>query len=946
MASKSKTNNKEPSSRSAAAQKAAAARVEKREALRRSRETRGVICLAVAVLLGIYLFISGTGIVGKTLSRVLFGLFGWPAYVLPVLFLIIGLLIIRSARESRSAKNADWMFFAGIWDILTLAEVIRNIPYSGVEYFKYIATAYTDGSMARRGGGAVGAIMCYAFQQIGGNALAYVILIAFLLIILITVTRFSLHDAGEKVTQRVQSATRNVSERAHNKLFTMELVEDRPAEEFDNPFLPGRKQKPESDLEGFHSVADSIPKKKKSASGLDSFNSAADALPADTGDTSERPVRTRTTVSHAKTPRQVVPIEESSTFAPPIKPSPRRRREESVTDQVWNDLDATIPAKPAPQRPRVDRVDPEPFAPLTRTYDVPSFLNPSSAGSSAPIVPGFIAEPKDQPVQDPEVKAPKKRPVSKPAAQKNPPEDDKPSAAEPPVDITVSAPVAEYAPPPVTLLAEPKQGGFGSENPSEAAQILVDTLASFNIAVKITNYSVGPVVTRFELQPAPGVRVSKIMGLSNDIALALAAPRVRIEAPIPGKAAVGIEIPNKKAIPVVLREIVESKEFKKATSPITLAFGKDIAGNVITADLAKMPHLLIAGSTGSGKSVCINDLIVSMVYKSSPADLRMILVDPKVVELSVYGSLPHLLIPVVTEPKKAASALRWAVNEMMKRYKLFSEVGARELERYNSLQKEASSKLPKLVVIIDELADLMMVAPDEVEDSICRIAQLGRAAGIHLIVATQRPSADIITGLIKANIPSRCAFAVSSGIDSRIILDAMGAEKLLGRGDMLFHPTGASKATRVQCAFISDEEVERVMDYFSKQEQTPSFDEKFVTEVTAESSGGSAGQFGEGKQEDELLPEALKVVLENNSASISMIQRRLRVGYARAARLIDIMEQHGYVSGFEGSKPRRVLIKQSEFNQLYGGEAGTEAENPEEFPDEDVFSNYDEEPEA
>ena len=335
-----------------------------------------------------------------------------------------------------------------------------------------------------------------------------------------------------------------------------------------------------------------------------------------------------------------------------------------------------------------------------------------------------------------------------------------------------------------------------------------------------------------------------------------------------------------------------------------------------------------------------------MVYKSSPAELRMILVDPKVVELSVYGSLPHLLIPVVTEPKKAASALRWAVNEMMKRYKLFSEVGARELERYNSLQKEASAKLPKLVVIIDELADLMMVAPDEVEDSICRIAQLGRAAGIHLIVATQRPSADIITGLIKANIPSRCAFAVSSGIDSRIILDAMGAEKLLGRGDMLFHPTGASKATRVQCAFISDEEVERVMDYFSRQEQAPTFDEQFISEVTTDSAGGSAGAFGEGKQEDELLPEALKVVLENNSASISMIQRRLRVGYARAARLIDIMEQHGYVSGFEGSKPRRVLIKQSEFNQLYGGEAGAVEESPDDFPDEDVFGDYEEDPEA
>ncbi len=951
MASKSKAQNKESSSRSTAAQKAAAARVEKREAMRRSRETRGIICIAIAVLLGIYLFISGSGILGKTLSSLLFGLFGWPAYILPVLFLITGLLIIRSARESRSLKNADWMFFAGIWDILTLAQVIRNIPYSGVEFFKYISTAYTDGSLYRRGGGAIGAIMCYAFQQIGGNALAYVILITLLLVILITVTRFSLHDAGEKVTKHVQSATRNVSERTHNKLFTTELVDNRPTEEYDNPFLPGRKQKPGSDLEGFHSVADSIPKKKKSASGLESFNSMADALPADAADTAERPIRTRTTVSHSKAPKEVVPIEESATFAPPIKPAPRpRRRDESVTDQVWNDLDASIPAKPAPapERPRTSQKEPEPFAPLTNTFEVPSFLNPASAGTpSAPIVPGFIAEPKEQPGKnpDPETKAPKKRPVSKPSSQKTASGEGS-SAGESSPEITVSTPAAVYTPPPISLLSEPKQGGMGSENPAEAAKILVDTLASFNIAVKVTDYSVGPVVTRFELQPAPGVRVSKIMGLSNDIALALAAPRVRIEAPIPGKAAVGIEIPNKKAIPVVLREIVESREFLKASSPITLAFGKDIAGKVITADLAKMPHLLIAGSTGSGKSVCINDLIVSMVYKSSPAELRMILVDPKVVELSVYGSLPHLLIPVVTEPKKAASALRWAVNEMMKRYKLFSEVGARELERYNSLQKEASSKLPKLVVIIDELADLMMVAPDEVEDSICRIAQLGRAAGIHLIVATQRPSADIITGLIKANIPSRCAFAVSSGIDSRIILDAMGAEKLLGRGDMLFHPTGASKATRVQCAFISDEEVESVMDFFARQKQAPTFDDKFISEVTTESSGGSGGAFGEGKQEDDLLPEALKVVLENNSASISMIQRRLRVGYARAARLIDIMEQHGYVSGFEGSKPRRVLIKQSEFNQLYGGEADTDKEIPDDFPDEDVFGDYDEESET
>lgn len=477
-----------------------------------------------------------------------------------------------------------------------------------------------------------------------------------------------------------------------------------------------------------------------------------------------------------------------------------------------------------------------------------------------------------------------------------------------------------YVPPSFSLL-NPARTVYGRtmESPADKGKLLVETLESFNVSARIVNISVGPVITRYELAPAPGVRVNRITALSDDIALALAAPRVRIEAPIPGKAAVGIEVPNKDSATVVLRDVVDSKEFSSAKSPITLALGKDIAGKVIVADLAKMPHLLIAGATGSGKSVCINDIIISLVYKCSPDELQLILVDPKVVELSAFCVLPHLKVPVVTDPKKAAGALAGGVREMTERYQKFAKMGARDLERYNELQQEPQNKLPKLVIIIDELADLMMVAPDTVEDSICRIAQLGRAAGIHLIVATQRPSADVITGLIKANIPSRVAFAVSSAIDSRIILDSGGAEKLLGRGDMLFHPNGAGKPVRVQGAFVSDEEVERIVRHFQSQAMEPSFDEHLMEEMDEEQSPGAHGN---GKQEDDLLGEAVRIVLDSGQASISMIQRRLRVGYARAARLVDIMEQHGYVSGFDGSKPRKLLITRAQYEQTFGSHPG------------------------
>ena len=491
-------------------------------------------------------------------------------------------------------------------------------------------------------------------------------------------------------------------------------------------------------------------------------------------------------------------------------------------------------------------------------------------------------------------------------------------------------PVLEYQRPPITLLKlpEPTYAPMG-DSPEAKGKLLISTLESFGIGAKIVNISVGPAITRFEIQPAQGIRVNRITSLSNDIALALAAPRVRIEAPIPGKAAVGIEIPNSSIATVLLREIIESREFKAHKSPIAFALGKDIAGAPLIGDLDKMPHMLIAGTTGSGKSVCVNDIIVSMIYKSSPDDLRLILIDPKVVELSVFSTLPHLLMPVVTDPKRASMALKWAAHEMDNRYELMAKVGARERGRYNSMMENPEDKLPKIVVIIDELADLMMVAQKDVEESICRIAQLGRAAGIHLIVATQSPRVDIITGLIKANIPSRIAFMVSNGTDSRVILDMVGAEKLLGKGDMLFHPNGANKPVRAQGAFVSDEEVESISEFFAGSSDPKQRNDVAIDAFAMKSEGGEMR--GNGKEDDDLLPRALWVCIETGVASTSLLQRKLRVGYARASRLIDIMEEKHFISGFEGSKPRKLLINAEQYREIYGSTNGTEptAENME-----------------
>lgn len=489
----------------------------------------------------------------------------------------------------------------------------------------------------------------------------------------------------------------------------------------------------------------------------------------------------------------------------------------------------------------------------------------------------------------------------------------------------IEKPAVKYVFPNVSLLNKPTAvSGDKREQMRRTAEKLISVLDNFGVKAKLLQVTQGPTVTRYEIQPDTGVKLSKIVGLADDIALNLAVSTVLV-APVPGKAAVGVEIPNNKVSPVSIREMLESEAFKSAKSKLTVALGKDIGGNVVIGDISKMPHVLIAGATGSGKSVCINTIIMSILFKASPEDVKLIMIDPKVVELGVYNGIPHLLVPVVTEPKKAAGALNWAVTEMMRRYDLFKDTGVRKLESYNKLMESTGGeKIPQLVVIIDELADLMMVAAKEVEDYVCRLAQLARAAGIHLIIATQRPSVDVITGLIKANIPSRIAFAVSSQVDSRTILDKGGAEKLLGMGDMLYHPSGARASTRVQGAFVSDAEIETVLEFIKENVGETHYSEDLEEEIERHATGENGVTPDVEDDGDALLPEAIELAVSLGKISTSMVQRRLGVGYSRAGRIIDQMEARGIISGANGSKPRDVLVSH----------AGLSAAEDEEYDEE------------
>lgn len=651
---------------------------------------------------------------------------------------------------------------------------------------------------------------------------------------------------------------------------------------------------------------------------------------------------------------------------PPVKPPRKAPAQDNLIAPPEK-----VPAPPAPIRNNSTSIPVQPSAATTSsstpakaagmmsTIDLdiesPLFAATNSHSAAKPAVPVRVsAEDDDIPLKMPKLEdelpiQPQKRdpaPVSapKPVKQQSAPvqtedvpgkvssKDARESAQQVAMEILQGStvPPAAYSFPPISLLKRPVgNSADGTDEMRENSRRLNETLASFHIDAHIINVTRGPSVTRYEVELDKGVRLNKLTNCADDIALSLGASGVRIAA-VPGKISiVGIEVPNRAVTTVSLREVIDSPEFAKSKSKSSFAVGKDIGGSCIVGNISKMPHMLIAGTTGSGKSVCMNSIIISLLYKSAPEDVKLIMVDPKMVELGIYNGIPHLLIPVVTDPKKAAGSLQWAVTEMLRRYKLMSDVGVRDLESFNSIvtQEEDGQKLPQVVIIIDELADLMLVAAKEVEDSICRIAQMGRAAGMHLIIATQRPSADVITGLMKANIPSRIAFSVASAMESRIILDTQGAEKLVGKGDMLYAPIGIGKPLRVQGCFVTDAEVEAVAS-FVKDNYSADYNQQVLEEIEKKAqqtgkSGKSAAANPEPSEEelegDEMLPAAVEVILETGQASVSMLQRRLKLGYARAARIVDEMEEKGIVGPFQGSKPRAILVTKEQWASMQGG---------------------------
>lgn len=596
----------------------------------------------------------------------------------------------------------------------------------------------------------------------------------------------------------------------------------------------------------------------------------------------------------------------------------RRRKDNTVSGVSF---DTTLVKKSPEMREITPPEDvPDLFAEEISSYDG------REAEVSKNIVPDDITINRAQPIMEEEAPIPEPVPEKRKTKESKKQVETATANVEQEIKKSEEKRAKEYVFPPLSLLKHGKKSGGDSDaHLRQTAMKLQQTLQNFNVNVTVTNVSCGPSVTRYELQPEQGVKVSKIVGLADDIKLNLAAADIRIEAPIPGKAAVGIEVPNKENTAVMLRDLLETDEFQNHESKIAFAAGRDIAGKVVVADIMKMPHVLIAGATGSGKSVCINTLIMSILYKADPKDVKLIMIDPKVVELSVYNGIPHLMIPVVTDPKKAAGALNWAVAEMMKRYDLFAQYNVRDLKGYNAkvetveaIEEEGKpEKLPQIVIIVDELADLMMVAPGEVEESICRLAQLARAAGIHLVLATQRPSVNVITGLIKANMPSRIAFSVSSGVDSRTIIDMNGAEKLLGKGDMLFYPAGYQKPARVQGAFVSDKEVQAVVDFLVKNSESVQYNEEITNHVNSASvaAGGTVSGNSGADDRDAYFVDAGKFIIEKDKASIGMLQRVFKIGFNRAARIMDQLAEAGVVGEEEGTKPRKVLMSMEQFEQ-------------------------------
>ena len=875
------------------------------QAAQTKREVWGVIVIALGLFLGASMYFDAVGILGKAISGFIFGMFGIAGYAVPVGIIAAGVLLIVFSEGDLGVLPAV-LSIISIVAILSIIHIARRPDaVEGMKALDYYKDAYTLGFTYREGGGIFGALVAYPALLLMGRIGSYILFIACIMVSFLLITRLSIKNAGAKLGQSIRTGVSAANERiAEHKQAVRAQQQSLYTEDITEEVLSGasiakQKKKPtaskKSGKKG-NSFEDNIFT-------LDSsFNQKAEPIPEPLPVHKTEPVRPNDDE------------DDGPEFMPTKGQIRKRAMKEKAVEEAFDRLDE-------------ETVNVDYFHDFQPDEDNRIIRNAPAKAENAAA---------DIPVYEPVEPAP-----AKPAQPEYEAEEieDIPSSA---------APVVDYQRPPYSLLNSPASDmPTGNESPQEKAKLLIDTLATFNIPARIINISVGPVITRFELQPAQGIRVNRITSLSQDIALALAAPLVRIEAPIPGKAAIGIEIPNKNAAQVLLREVIESKEFQSERSPISFALGKDIAGRIVCANLEKMPHLLIGGTTGSGKSVCMNSLIISLLYKAKPEEVKLIMIDPKMVELGIYNGIPHLLIPVVTDPKKAAGSLQWAVTEMMRRYRMMADAGVRDLESYNKQARASADDelepMPQIVVVIDELADLMLVAAKEVEESICRIAQMGRASGIHLVIATQRPSADVITGLMKANIPSRIAFAVSSAMESRIILDTPGAEKLVGKGDMLFAPLGQGKPKRVQGCFISDEEVAEVVASV-KQNAAADYDDQVMAEIeqhaaNADKKGKSSGAAGaypggeeDGEEQDERFEDGVEAILEVGQASVSMLQRRLKLGYARAARLMDQIEAKGIVGPSEGAKPRQILITKDQWRQMQSGQPLGEELLPAEDP--------------
>lgn len=830
-----------------------------------------LIILAASVILLFSNFGMG-GFAGNAISSFAFGAVGLLAYIFPVL-LFLGSAFLLSNRKNRLAYKK---FFAGVVFFIFLCGFIQLLT-EGYMRSTTLQDYFSLCSSYRTGGGVVGGAICISTTSAFGVAGGYVIIILVLLVCLILITQRSFFGFMNRIGTGIAGLIKGGQERYRAGQPERELKKELRAQE--------RRQRRE----------------EKQAERLRELEAALEEDSEEEKASQNVSAKQKTSVDSAAAVNVRRPSFLEGTELKNLKPS----QESFSAGNVPAENNLTIDTKASGQGQMEFKI--QRSQPISVEEAEPEGTETEELSQKAEPVPAY----------EPEKRQPSKNPKSSAAEIENGIDN-----IQHEIKQQETAVKKKYQYPPLKLL---KRGSGKTQGDSDAylrktAQKLQDTLHNFGVNVTVTNVSCGPTVTRYELQPEMGVKVSKIVGLADDIKLNLATPDIRIEAPIPGKAAVGIEVPNKENSAVMLRDLLQSQEFQGAKSKLSFAAGKDIAGKPVVTDIAKMPHLLIAGATGSGKSVCINTLIVSILYKATPNEVKMIMIDPKVVELSVYNGIPHLFIPVVTDPKKAAGALNWAVSEMTSRYNTFAEYGVRNLEEYNKKVEnmripegeERPEKMPQIIIIVDELADLMMVAPGEVEDAICRLAQLARAAGIHLIIATQRPSVNVITGLIKANMPSRIAFSVSSGVDSRTILDMNGAEKLLGKGDMLFYPQGYQKPARLQGAFISDEEVSSIVEFLSDKNPAVEYDTKIEQQVNTASAAGAAPG---GEERDVYFGDAGKFIIEKEKASIGMLQRMFKIGFNRAARIMDQLSDAGVVGPEEGTKPRKVLMTMEEFQK-------------------------------